>query len=93
MTTPQPRIDQTAVASTVMAVVGAVAWPLVGGWAALLAATVSLALGFVALSRIKRDGLTGRWVAIVGIGFGVMIYAIFMVVVALDLIDPIELHP
>jgi len=50
MTTPQPRIDQTAVASTVMAVVGAVAWPLVGGWAALLAATVSLALGFVALS-------------------------------------------
>ena len=39
MTTPQPRIDQTAVASTVMAVVGAVAWPLVGGWAALLAAT------------------------------------------------------
>ena len=43
--------------------------------------------------RIKRDGLTGRWVAIVGIGFGVMIYAIFMVVIARDLIDPIELHP
>ena len=40
-----------------------------------------------------RDGLTGRWVAIVGIGFGVMIYAIFIVVIARDLIDPIELHP
>jgi hypothetical protein len=92
VTTPQPRIDQTAVASMVMAVVGAVAWPLVGGWAALLAATVSLTLGFVALSRIKRNGLMGRWAAILGIGFGVVIYAILIVYIAWDLIEPIEVR-
>ena len=66
MTTPAPRIDQTAVASMVMAVIGTIAWPLVGGWAALLAATASLAFGFIALSHLKQNGRTGRWAAIVG---------------------------
>ena len=93
MTTPQPRIDQTAVASMVTAVVGVIVWRIVGGWAALLAATLSLVLGFLALSHIKRNGHTGRWGAVVGIGFGAVLYAILIAYVALDLINPVELHP
>jgi hypothetical protein len=93
MTTPQPRIDRTAVASMVAAVVGVMVWRIVGGWAALLAATLSLVLGFLALSRIKRNGHTGRWAAFAGIGFGAVFYAILIAYVALDLIDPVELHP
>ncbi len=92
MTTSRPRIDQTAVAAMVMSVVGAVAWQLLGGWAALLAATVSLTLGFVALSRVKRSGLRGRWAALAGIGYGAFIYVVFIVAIARDLIDPVKLY-
>jgi hypothetical protein len=93
MTTRQSRIDPTAMASFVAALVGVIAWRMVGGWASLLAATLSLALGFLALSRINRNGHAGRWAAVVGIGFGVVIYAILIVYVALDLINPVELRP
>ncbi|HEY6576958.1 MAG TPA: DUF4190 domain-containing protein [Mycobacterium sp.] len=93
MTTPQPRMDPTAVASMVTAVVGVILWRIVGGWAALLAATLSLVLGFLAFSRIKRNGHTGRWAAVVGIGFGAVFYAVLIAYVSLDLINPVELHP
>lgn len=89
MITAEPRIEQTALASMVTAVVGAIAWPVIGGWASLLAATLSLLLGFVALSRIKRYGRTGRWAAVIGIGFGVVIYAILIAYIAWDRIDPV----
>ena len=93
ITDPQSRIDQLAVASIVTAVVGAIAWWMFGGWASLLTGTVSLTLGFVALRRIKRNGHTGRWAAFVGIGFGLAIYAILIVYVAWDLVDPVQLQP
>jgi hypothetical protein len=93
MTISQPRIDQAAVASLVTAVVGVIAWPFLGGLAALLAATISLVLGFLALARIKRTGHTGRWAAIVGIGFGAVFYAILIATVVLDIVNPIKLHP
>jgi len=93
MSTPRPRIDHTAVASFAMAVVGVIAWRIVGGWAAALAATLSLVLGFLALSRIKRDGRTGRWAAVIGIGFGAVFYAVLLTFVAWDLIDPVRLRP
>ena len=64
MTTRQPRVDQTAIASLATAVVGVIAWPFLGGWAALLAATLSLVFGFLVLSRVKRNGHTGRWLAV-----------------------------
>jgi hypothetical protein len=93
MTTPRAQIDWTAMASLVTAVVGVMLGWMVGGWAALLAATLSLVCGFLALSRIKRNGHTGRWAAVVGIGFGAVVYAILIAYVAWDLIDPVELHP
>jgi hypothetical protein len=93
MTTPHRRIDPAAVASLVTAVIGVIAWPILGGWAALLAATISLVLGFLALARIKRTGNMGRWAAIVGIGFGAVFYAILIATVVLDIVNPIKLHP
>jgi hypothetical protein len=50
-------------------------------------------LGFLAFSRIKRNGHTGRWAAVVGIGFGAVFYAVLIAYVSLDLINPVELHP
>jgi hypothetical protein len=92
ITTSHQRIDKAAVASLVTAVVGVIAWPVIGGWAALLAATMSLVFGTLALARIKRTGQTGRWAAVVGIGFGAVFYAILIAIVVWDLIDPLELH-
>ena len=56
MTTAQPRIDQAAIASLATAVVGVIAWPILGGWAALLAATLSLVWGS---SRYPESTATG----------------------------------
>ena len=90
--TPPPRIDQAAVASLVTAIVGVIVCRIVGGWAALLAATLSLVLGFLALSFIRRTERKGRWAAIVGIGFGVVVYGTLIVYIAWDLIDPVKLN-
>lgn len=93
LTTAQPIADRTAFASLAVAIVGAIAWPVVGGWASLLAGTISIALGFAGLSRIRRNKRTGRWAAIVGIGFGVVIYAVLIGYVVRDLVDPVVLQP
>jgi hypothetical protein len=53
---------------------------------------VSLVFGTLALARITRTGQTGRWAAVVGIGFGAVFYAILIAIVVWDLIDPVELH-
>ncbi len=90
MTTAQPRIDQAAIASLATAVVGVIAWPILGGWAALLAATLSLVWGFLALSRINRNGHRGRWAAVAGIGFGAIFYAFLIVVFVKDVMDPVR---
>lgn len=92
MTNRQPRIDQTAIASLATAVVGVIAWPFLGGWVVLLAATLSLVFGFLALSRIKRNGHTGRWLAFVGIGLGAVFYAFLIVTITRDIIDPVQLQ-
>ena len=92
MNPPEPRIDWTAVASVWTAIVGVMLWPTVGGWAGLLAATLSLVLGFLALSHIKRNGHTGRLAAFVGIGYGVVSYVIIAMVVVWDLVNPVRLN-
>lgn len=92
MNPPEPRIDWRAVASVWTAIVGVMLWPTVGGWAGLLAATLSLVLGFLALSRIKRNGHTGRLAAFVGIGYGVVSYVVVAMVVVWDLVDPVRLN-
>ena len=74
------------------AVVGIMGWLIIGGRAALLAATISLVLGLLALARIKRTRRGGRWAALVGIGFGAVFYAILIANLVLELIDRIELH-
>jgi hypothetical protein len=61
-----------AVASLVTAAVGFILWPIVGGWATLIAASIALLLGFLALARINRTRERGRWAAIAGIGLGVV---------------------
>jgi predicted PurR-regulated permease PerM len=83
-------MEKAAIASLVAAIAGAIAWPFDRGWIALLASTISMVLGFVALSRIRRTGHSGRWAAIIGIAFGVVVYAILVVFVAWDLIDPLR---
>ena len=75
---PKPRVNQMAVASVVTAAVGVILWPVVGGWATLIAASIALGLGVLALSRIGRTRERGRWVAITGIGLGVAFFAILM---------------
>ena len=85
------RINTMAVASLVVAVVGVVGWRLVGGWSALLAATVALVCGFLALGRGDRYGHRARWAAVFGIMFGAIMYAIFVVAIARDLLDPVRL--
>ena len=92
MTTRPPQIDQTAVASLATALVGIVAWPFLGGFAPLLAATLSLVFGFLALSRIKRNGHTGRWLAVAGIVLGAAFYVLLIVTIARDIIDPVKLQ-
>lgn len=54
MTKPRAGVDHTAIVSLATAVVGVLAWPFVDGWVLLLVATLSLVLGFLALSRVKR---------------------------------------
>jgi hypothetical protein len=92
MANRQPRIDRTAIVSLATAVVGVLALPFVGGWVLLLAATLSLVLGFLALSRIKRYGHSGRWLAWGAIGLGAAFYAFLIVTVARDLIDPVHVQ-
>ena len=91
MNAPEPRIDWRAVASAWTAIVGVMLWLAVGGWAGLLAATLSLVLGFLALSRIRRTGHTGRLAAYVAIGYGVVNYVVLAMSVVRDLVDPIQL--
>lgn len=79
-------------ASVWTAIVGVMLWPTVGGWAGLLAATLSLVLGFLALSHIKRNGHTGRLAAFVGIGYGVVSYVIIAMLAVWDLVDPVRLN-
>ena len=93
MTTRPRQIDQTAIASLATALVGIVAWPFLGGLAPLLAATLSLVFGFLALSRIKRNGHTGRWLAVAGIVLGAAFYVLLIVTIARDIIDPVKLQP
>ena len=59
MTTAQARIDQAAIASLATAVVGVIAWPIlrVGRTVGRDAFT---RVGFLALSRINRNGHRGR---------------------------------
>ena len=90
MTAPKPRIDHTAIASLAAAVIGAVAWPFLGGWAALLGATLSLVFGFLALSRSKRNGHAGRCLAVVGFTLGAAFYAFLIVTITRDIIDPVR---
>ena len=66
-------------------------WPIVGGWAALLAASIALLLGYLALARINRTGERGSWAAIIGIGFGAVFYAILIAVIVWDVVSPIKL--
>jgi len=56
----------------------------------LLAATLSLVLGFLALSRINRNGDQGRLAAYIGIGYGVLNYVVRAISVVRDLVDPIN---
>jgi hypothetical protein len=88
---PKPRINQLAVASLASAAIGLVVWQILGGWAALVAATVALVLGFLALTRISRSGERGRWAAMAGIGFGALFYAVVIVVIVWDMVSPITL--
>ena len=88
----QGRVDPTAIASLTAAVVGLVAWPFLGGLVALLAATVALVLGFLALRRLKRSGHNGRWLAIAGIGLGAAFYLLLIVTIVRDIVDPIRLQ-
>jgi hypothetical protein len=90
VTAPQPHMEKTAAASLVAAIAGVIAWPLIGGWAGLVAGTISMVLGFLALGRIRRGGRSGRWAAAIGITFGVVAYAILVVVVIRDLADPLR---
>jgi hypothetical protein len=87
---PKPRVSQMALASVVTAAVGFILWPIVGGWATLIAASIALGLGFLALSRISRTLQRGRWAAITGIGLGVVFFAILMTVIAWDFVSPIR---
>lgn len=90
MNSQKPQLDPVAVASLITALVGVLAWSLLRGLAALLAATLSLVLGFLALFRMKRSGRTGRWLAVAGIGFGVVFYAFLIVTIVRDIIDPVQ---
>jgi hypothetical protein len=81
-----------AVASVVTVTVGFILWPIVGGWATLIASSIALGLGFLALSRIKRTRERGRWAAITGIGLGVVFFTILIAVIAWDFISPIRGH-
>ncbi|QEN17695.1 DUF4190 domain-containing protein (plasmid) [Mycolicibacterium sp. ELW1] len=92
MTNRQLRIDHTAIVSLTTAVVYVLVWPFVDGWVLLLAATLSLVLGFLALSRIKRYGHSGRWLSLGAISLGAVFYVFFIVTVARDLIDPAQLQ-
>ena len=80
-----------AVVSLATAAVGVILWAIVGGWAALIAATIALPLGCLALARISRTGESGRWTAIAGISIGAFFYAIVIVVIVWDTISPITL--
>lgn len=92
MATRRPPTDRIAIASLATAAAGVMAWPLLPGFATLLAANLALGLGFLALSRIRRNGHTGRWAALVGIGFGAVFYGFLIATVVQDLIDPVQLQ-
>lgn len=81
--------DRMAAAAGVAAAIGAVGWEFLGGLAALAAGTVSLVLGILALRRIRDTARRGRWAAAVGIAFGAVVYAVVLVTIARDLIDPV----
>jgi Domain of unknown function (DUF4190) len=91
MTDPTRRVEPAAIASLATAVVGAIAWPFLGGFVAMVAATIAFVFGLLALHRIKRNGNNGRWLAIVGIGLGAAFYLFFIVTIARDIIDPVQL--
>lgn len=57
-----------------------------------MVATLSLVLGFLALFRIKRYRHSGRWLAWGATGVGAVFYAFFIVTVARDPIDPVQLQ-
>jgi hypothetical protein len=86
------RLNKMAVGSLAAAIVGVLGWRFLGGWAALLAATVALVLGFLALGRGDRYGHRARWAAVFGIMFGAIFYAIFILAMARDLFYPVLLR-
>lgn len=89
MSSPTARPEPTAVISAVVAVLGVFGWLLVARIIGLPAMTVALVLGVVALFRIKRNGTSGRWLALVGVGLSAAFFVLVLVVVARDLIDPV----
>lgn len=78
-----------AIASLAVAMVGVIGWRFVGGWIALLAATIALVLGFLALGRGDHYGHKARWAAVFGIAISAIFYAILIITIARDLVDPI----